>query len=498
MKAILSALLTLSIFAAPAWAITVVTPAAGAHVTSPFSLVASTKTCASMPAVSMGYSIDSGATTIVPTSFSAMVSASTGTHILHVKCWGQGVNQDVPLNITVGSGISTAAVTVTKPTSGATLSSPFALSATAAVCSSQSVTSMGYSLDSSPTTTIVKAQSVQAAIAAATGAHTVHVKAWGSGTVCVTNVAVTIATTTAATPAFSPAGGTYTSATSVTLSDATAGAMIYYTTNGTAPSSYSAKYSGPISVGASAIIQAVAVASGYTNSGLARADYTITKPSSGPVVPPNATASSDIQLLGPWHFNHDAGTPGTAVGQSSLTSTPSRSGSARQFTSSYSSYGGEIYSVSYADDTAAMNFVYDGWVWIEAGSSIANLEMDTNQVLLNGDTVIYAFQCDGYKNVWDYTGNGKWIASNQPCNVANWTKNTWHHIQISYSRDDLGNVTYHAVWLDGVEQAINATVPSAVALGWQVGVVQTQFQLDGPATSGSSTVYLDNLTISRW
>jgi hypothetical protein len=82
--------------------------------------------------------------------------------------------------------------------------------------------------------------------------------------------------------------------------------------------------------------------------------------------------------------------------------------------------------------------------------------------------------------------------------VANWSKDAWHHVQISYSRDDSGNVTYHSVWLDGAEQVINETVPSSFALGWQVGVVQTQFQMDGLGTSGSSTVYLDNLTISRW
>jgi hypothetical protein len=31
-----------------------------------------------------------------------------------------------------------------------------------------------------------------------------------------------------------------------------------------------------------------------------------------------------------------------------------------------------------------------------------------------------------------------------------------------------------------------------------MGVVQTQFQLDGLGASGSSTVYLDKLTIYRW
>src|ERR1700730_1163615 len=49
--------------------------------------------------------------------------------------------------------------------------------------------------------------------------------------------------TQAATPTFSPAGGVYTSAQSVTISSATSGATIYYTTNGvTTPTTASTKY----------------------------------------------------------------------------------------------------------------------------------------------------------------------------------------------------------------------------------------------------------------
>jgi hypothetical protein len=415
---------------------------------------------------------------------------------VHVKCWGVQANEDVLLDITV---VPTAAVTVNIPAPGATVSSPFTLWATAAVCSSQNVSAMGYSLDSSSNTTVVNAQSVQAAVVAATGAHTLHVKAWGSGTSCDTDVAITVVSATAATPAFSPAPGTYTSTQSVTLSDATTGATIYYTTNGSAPSTSSTVYSGAFPVSASAVIEALAVAPGYPNSGLAMANYTIKPPPTPPVIPPDAIAASSVQGLGTWIYNHDAGTPGTAVGATSLVSTPSLSGSAREYASSYTDGGGEIYSVVYANDTTSMNFVYDGWVWIETGSSIVNLEMDSNQVMANGDTVIYAFQCSGYSQMWEYSGAGaQWVASSQPCNPSKWQTNVWHHVQISYSRDSSGNVTYQAVWLDDAEQVINATVASSFALGWQVGVVQTQFQIDGLGASGSSTVYLDNLTISRW
>jgi hypothetical protein len=85
-------------------------------------------------------------------------------------------------------------------------------------------------------------------------------------------------TTVAATPTFSPAAGTYTSAQSVTLSDTTPGAIIYYTTNGTTPTVSSAQYIAgtPLSISATTTIQAIAVASGYANSAVTSGTYTLT------------------------------------------------------------------------------------------------------------------------------------------------------------------------------------------------------------------------------
>jgi hypothetical protein len=79
----------------------------------------------------------------------------------------------------------------------------------------------------------------------------------------------------AATPTFLPAAGTYSSAQSVTISDTTASAIIYYTTDGTTtPTASSTRYTGAINVSTTETIQAIAVASGFSNSAVASATYT--------------------------------------------------------------------------------------------------------------------------------------------------------------------------------------------------------------------------------
>jgi hypothetical protein len=79
----------------------------------------------------------------------------------------------------------------------------------------------------------------------------------------------------AATPVFSPVAGSYDSPQSVTITDATAGATVYYTTNGKTPTTSSAKYTAAIKVSVTETIKAIAVATGYTNSAVASAEYTI-------------------------------------------------------------------------------------------------------------------------------------------------------------------------------------------------------------------------------
>lgn len=82
--------------------------------------------------------------------------------------------------------------------------------------------------------------------------------------------------TTCAPPTFNPVAGSYEGTQNVTITS-TDGATIYYTTDGTVPSTSSSVYSAPIAVSADMTIKAYAVKNGLTDSDVAEAAYTITK-----------------------------------------------------------------------------------------------------------------------------------------------------------------------------------------------------------------------------
>jgi len=81
---------------------------------------------------------------------------------------------------------------------------------------------------------------------------------------------------TVAKPSFTPAPGHYKkSSVTVTISDSTSGAAIYYTLDRSTPTTSSTPYSGPITISGSDTFKAVGALPGYTNSPVATAAYSI-------------------------------------------------------------------------------------------------------------------------------------------------------------------------------------------------------------------------------
>jgi hypothetical protein len=433
----------------------------------------------------------------------------------------------------VSTATAFADVSVSSPTKGEYVNSPFYLSASASSCSSAPVSSMGYSLDDSSYTAVTMGQtSITANVPVAKGTHTVHVKAWNThGAVCVTDVPINVTGLTAnvSSTSSSTASGILISNPSdwqKVSSPFTVNASAQYcegqpvssmgfsidgssqTTLFRGQTSFSGKGSASAGThklhvkswgngGTSCMATVTVQVTQVTNDVVANVS----------VVPSGAVKVSNIEMLSSWKGVNDSAVSGWSSGVMSLVGSPAYSGQARKFVTQYSNYGAHRYSVSFNDNRTARNFFYDGWVYIAGPSTnLGNLEMDLNQTMPNGQTVIFGVQCDGYSSTWDFTVNRgtasnpniAWAHANAHCNPREWSTNTWHHVQMSYSRNDSGWITYKSVWLDGHQFPINVTAYSAFSLGWASAVV-TNFQVDGRGTgSGTNTVYLDDLTVSRW
>ncbi len=80
-----------------------------------------------------------------------------------------------------------------------------------------------------------------------------------------------------ATPTANPAAGSVAAETSLALSTATTGATIYYTTDGSTPTTGSMVYSTPLTIYGPITIKAIAIKDGMENSGVLSAAYTITE-----------------------------------------------------------------------------------------------------------------------------------------------------------------------------------------------------------------------------
>ncbi len=114
--------------------------------------------------------------------------------------------------------------------------------------------------------------------------------------------------TAAPTPTFNPPAGNYYVAQYISINDGAPSATIYYTTDGSTPSTNSARYGGiPIKVVGSAtptVIEAIATANGYTQSAIGSATYNIPIPAQLTIPTPGTTLTGTTVTFG-W-------TPGSA------------------------------------------------------------------------------------------------------------------------------------------------------------------------------------------
>ena len=228
------------------------------------------------------------------------------------------------------SQVASAVYTIQLPAAAPTFSPAagnFTAAQTVTLASTTPSATIYYTLDGTAPTTASSVYSAPINVGANETIKAIAV-ANGYSTSSVASAAYTITIPgLAATPTFTPAAGTFTTAQTVTLGTTTSGATLYYTTDGTAPTTTSSVYSTPLAVGSSETIKAIAVASGYTTSAVATAAYTITGTVATPTLSVQGgtyTAAQSVTLAtttagASIYYSLDGTTPTTA---SNLYSTP--------------------------------------------------------------------------------------------------------------------------------------------------------------------------------
>ena len=175
------------------------------------------------------------------------------------------------------------------------------------------------------------------------GAYNIPSKQGDEITIDVTRASEYVAPTekTVETPTFNPNGGEVQEGATVTISCATEGAKIYYTTNGATPTTASTLYSGAIAVNQGMTLKAIAVKDGYTNSAVAQATFTIKAKEvvATPVISPNGgefETSATVTLTcategASIYYTLDGSTPTTASTLYSKAFTLTESATVRAF-----------------------------------------------------------------------------------------------------------------------------------------------------------------------
>jgi hypothetical protein len=130
--------------------------------------------------------------------------------------------------------------------------------------------------------------------------------------------------TTAATPVIAPNGGTFsTSPQTVSITSATSSAQIYYTLDGSTPTTASTQYSDPITISTNTTLNAIASAAGYLQSAVASAVFSFSNQTPSVTFTPAAgtySAAQQVTISDPdpnaqIYFTTDGSTPSASSTQ---------------------------------------------------------------------------------------------------------------------------------------------------------------------------------------
>lgn len=228
------------------------------------------------------------------------------------------------------------------------------------------------------------------------------------------------------------------------------------------------------------------------------------------VVPPQATAVTDIQTLPGWQSCSALYPPGSpregqicaaGLGNAVSTmipgqSTPSLDGKSTQFTmGGPTGYSNELYFESLGGGTNLTHFIYDVWFLVDNPAVPEALEFDVNQTF-GGLRWTWGTECafkdSGKWDVWDPL-NEKWVHTAVPCNP--FPANTWIHLIWNFERVN-GQVHYISVSVNGLVSTVDAFFQPQQK--WTLEDINIAFQMDGDFRQDPYNVWLDQMTLQTF
>lgn len=209
------------------------------------------------------------------------------------------------------------------------------------------------------------------------------------------------------------------------------------------------------------------------------------------------TIKSSIENMSGWQScDACAGSGGSgpvASIYSTLVSSPSLTGSSRQFhIASTHAYADALWWKQLGA-SAATHLVYDVYFYIKTPQYSQALEFDNNQA--NGShRWIFGTQCNIAGGHWDVWGNksGNWLSTGIPCKMPSAYK--WHHLTWEFQRSS-GYVKYISFTLDGVKQYVNRSYPARASSSKELNVA---FQMDMRSSHVAYSTWLDKVSLKYW
>ena len=224
-------------------------------------------------------------------------------------------------------------------------------------------------------------------------------------------VKVFVATT--ATPTFSLAGGEYEEAKEVSISCATDGATIYYTTDGSTPTSSSTEYTGAIDITETTTLKAIAIYDGVSSS-VASATYTMNRPAAPTFDVATCVFDAAFDL-------HLSAADGTTIYYTTDGTTPTSGSSAYSTKVAISTATTTIKAIAVKNgltsDVASATYTYDSRITPTFSLSTTSLGLKVNDtsdavtLTTNSDGDV-TFSCADSHVTLTGTGNSRTISAN--------------------------------------------------------------------------------------